>query len=108
MTEKLYYWAENLEDYTSDNATEYDEIIEVKRLNFFIGKNNAGKSRFLRSLFSTNLSFEDLNFITCSEELVTLKDTVIPLSASRINIGNTHGNHFHGQLLSEIGLPPLS
>lgn len=53
MTEKLYYWAENLEGYSSDNDTEtnYDEVLEIKRLNFFIGKNNAGKSRFLRGLF---------------------------------------------------------
>lgn len=51
MTEKLYYWAENLEDYSSDNESDYDQIIEIKRLNFFIGKNNAGKSRFLRNLF---------------------------------------------------------
>ena len=51
MTEKLYYWAENLENYNSDNEQDYDEIIEIKRLNFFIGKNNAGKSRFLRNLF---------------------------------------------------------
>lgn len=55
MTEKLYYWAENLENYTSDNDNEtgYDEVIEIKRLNFFIGKNNAGKSRFIRELFKT-------------------------------------------------------
>lgn len=55
MIEKLYYWAENLENYTSDNDSEtgYDEVIEIKRLNFFIGKNNAGKSRFLRELFRT-------------------------------------------------------
>lgn len=51
MTEKLYYWAENLENYSSNNDIEYDEIIEIKRLNFFIGKNNAGKSKFLRTLF---------------------------------------------------------
>ncbi|MCL6245264.1 MULTISPECIES: AAA family ATPase [Acinetobacter] len=53
MTEKLYYWAENLENYTSDNDKETNnyEVIEIKRLNFFIGKNNAGKSRFLRNLF---------------------------------------------------------
>ncbi|NNH38680.1 hypothetical protein HLH11_08445 [Acinetobacter sp. ANC 4280] len=53
MTEKLYCWAEDLEDYISDNDTETkcDKIIEIKRLNFFIGKNNAGKSRFLRAFF---------------------------------------------------------
>lgn len=54
MTEKLYYWAENLKNYSSDNEVDYDQIIEIKRLNFFIGKNNAGKSRFLRSLFINN------------------------------------------------------
>ena len=52
MTEKLYYWAENLENYSSDNEQDYDQVIEIKRLNFFIGKNNAGKSRFLRNLFT--------------------------------------------------------
>ena len=47
MTEKLFYWAENLEDYRSDNGQDYDQIIEIKRLNFFIGKNNAG----IKSIF---------------------------------------------------------
>lgn len=56
MTEKLYYWAENLENYSSDNEQDYGQIIEIKRLNFFIGKNNAGKSRFLRSLFKSQNS----------------------------------------------------
>ncbi len=51
MSENLYYWAENLDGYSSDNEQDYDQIIEIKRLNFFIGKNNAGKSRFLRNLF---------------------------------------------------------
>ena len=45
MTEKLYYWAENLENYSSDNEQDYDQVIEIKRLNFFIGKNNAGQSK---------------------------------------------------------------
>lgn len=56
MTKKLYYWAENLENYSSDNEQDYGQIIEIKRLNFFIGKNNAGKSRFLRSLFKSQNS----------------------------------------------------
>ena len=55
MTGKLYYWAENLDGYSSDNEQDYDQIIEIKRLNFFIGKNNAGKSRFLRNLFKSPL-----------------------------------------------------
>ncbi|ENV37399.1 hypothetical protein F959_02207 [Acinetobacter venetianus RAG-1 = CIP 110063] len=51
MSNKIYYWAENLEEYSADNEEGYNQVIEIKRLNFFIGKNNAGKSRFLRGLF---------------------------------------------------------
>lgn len=57
MNNKLYYWAENLEDYSADNEEDYDQVIEIKRLNFFIGKNNAGKSRFLRALFESKNSY---------------------------------------------------
>ncbi|MCE6235429.1 AAA family ATPase [Acinetobacter pittii] len=53
MNNKLYYWSEDIVSYNSDNLKEFDKLIEIKRLNFFIGKNNAGKSRFLRNLFST-------------------------------------------------------
>ncbi|WP_374572559.1 AAA family ATPase [Acinetobacter sp.] len=75
MTEKIYYWAENLEGYSSDNEKDYDQIIEIKRLNFFIGKNNAGKSRFLRhlffrkkGLFSYNINLMDFDeFIEISD-----------------------------------------
>ena len=55
MNNKLYYWAENLEGYNADNEEGYDQVIEIKRLNFFIGKNNAGKSRFLRTIFSSTI-----------------------------------------------------
>ena len=75
MTEKLYYWAENLHGYSSNNEQDYDQVIEIKRLNFFIGKNNAGKSRFLRNIFSSTTSphryqiklFRKISFI--SQEL---------------------------------------
>ncbi|RZG80377.1 AAA family ATPase [Acinetobacter pittii] len=53
MNNKLYYWPENVHNYTSDNEENYNKILEIKRLNFFIGKNNAGKSRFLRNFFSS-------------------------------------------------------
>ncbi|MDN8272488.1 AAA family ATPase [Acinetobacter baumannii] len=53
MNNKLYYWPENVDNYTSDNEENYNKILEIKRLNFFIGKNNAGKSRFLRNFFSS-------------------------------------------------------
>ncbi|MHA3049975.1 AAA family ATPase [Acinetobacter sp. ANC 4639] len=56
MNNKLYYWAESVYNYTSDNEKDNDKIIEIKRLNFFIGKNNAGKSRFLRNIFSSKIN----------------------------------------------------
>ncbi|MFV5524062.1 AAA family ATPase [Acinetobacter variabilis] len=80
MTEKLYYWAENLENYSSDNDTKYDEVIEIKRLNFFIGKNNAGKSRFLRNLFQTNkgqqlyTSLQFRNLLSFRKKLIQSKN----------------------------------
>ncbi len=54
MSDKLYYWAENLNDYSTDNNNQINsnKVIDIKRLNFFIGKNNAGKSRFLRNMFT--------------------------------------------------------
>ncbi|WP_151816264.1 AAA family ATPase [Acinetobacter seifertii] len=73
MNDKLYYWAERIDSYTSDNRDDYDKILEVKRLNFFIGKNNAGKSRFLRSLFTSSLNIKDNNFYDFTTELKNLE-----------------------------------
>ncbi|QNX07573.1 ATP-binding protein [Acinetobacter seifertii] len=70
MNKKLYYWGDNLEQYSSDNEEDYGEIIEIKRLNFFIGKNNSGKSRFLRNLF---ISDYPSNFFIHIEILKNLK-----------------------------------
>ena len=49
---KQYYWIDDQSSYISDNDANYSEVIEIKHLNFFIGKNNAGKSRFLRNIFT--------------------------------------------------------
>jgi len=73
MTEKLYYWAKNLENYSADNDQDYNQIIEIKRLNFFIGKNNAGKSRFLRNLF---LSQNNINAYTTSPLKIELNEVM--------------------------------
>ncbi len=35
MNKKIYYWGDDLEQYSSDNEKDYAEIIEIKRLNFF-------------------------------------------------------------------------
>ncbi|WP_234856053.1 AAA family ATPase [Acinetobacter junii] len=92
MTEKLYYWAENLDNYTSDNdlETNYDEIIEVKRLNFFIGKNNAGKSRFLRELFK-NKNGQQLYNSLQFRKLMAFKKK---LTSSQESPHNSYYNHF--------------
>jgi len=55
---KQYYWIDDQNSYISDNDANYSEVIEIKRLNFFIGKNNAGKSRFLRELFKAQTDFK--------------------------------------------------
>ena len=65
---KQYYWAKGLEDYSSDNRKDFEKVIEFRRLNFFIGKNNTGKSKFLRALFAEQ---EEFSFI--AENISNLK-----------------------------------
>ncbi len=72
MNEKLYYWANNLQGYVSDNDIDFDQIIEIKRLNFFIGKNNAGKSRFLRQLFQDSTHFKEFQKYDLENEISEL------------------------------------
>lgn len=90
MTEKLYYWAENLDGYSSDNEQYYDQIIEIKRLNFFIGKNNAGKSRFLRELFK-NKNGQQLYNSLQYRKLMVFKQK---LTSSQEYPLNSNYNHF--------------
>lgn len=102
MTEKLYYWAENLKNYSSDNDTEYDEVIEIKRLNFFIGKNNAGKSRFLRSLFSTDIKFTEINYVDPSSMLLALKDIASDIYPRNFAFQNSYGGNLKESFLNLI------
>lgn len=102
MTEKLYYWAENLENYSSDNEQDYDQIIEIKRLNFFIGKNNAGKSRFSRSLFISKIKFADINFMSIENELRVIKDVVTKSYQRNIGYQNQYGGNLKEELLRLI------
>lgn len=105
MTEKLYYWAENLEDYSSDNDTDTNnqEVIEIKRLNFFIGKNNAGKSRFLRTIFINNYPSGFYNF---SELVKNLKIFKLCLDKSETELGysSSHSNikHNYKDLIKDL------
>ena len=106
MTGKLYYWAENLENYTSDNdsKTGYDEVIEIKRLNFFIGKNNAGKSRFLRQIFTSPLSFSDFNYTEPMPYLETLKNKANDIYPRNFGFQNSYGGNLKGSFLDKVNL----
>ena len=102
MTEKLYYWAENLENYSADNESAYNQVIEIKRLNFFIGKNNAGKSRFLRSVFTSNIKFTDINFISLESEMTKLKEAVTSTFSQNVGFQNQYGGNLRTELLRLI------
>lgn len=58
---KKYYWSESLTDYKSSNNPNNDQLIEFSRINIFIGKNNSGKSRFLRSLCKNTKYYHELS-----------------------------------------------
>ena len=108
MTEKLYYWAENLDGYSSDNEQNYDQVIEIKRLNFFIGKNNAGKSRFLRNLFKTVTPFEQLNYPTNTDQILQIKNLINTFDDYRFSIDNRLGynkNHILPHLEKILNAP---
>lgn len=77
MNKKLYYWVHDLDQYSSDNVEDYGEIIEIKRLNFFIGKNNSGKSRFLRNLFISDYPSNFFRHIEILKNIKRLKNFML-------------------------------
>ena len=77
MNKKLYYWGHDLDQYSSDNVEDYGEIIEIKRLNFFIGKNNSGKSRFLRNLFISDYPSNFFRHIEILKNIKRLKNFML-------------------------------
>ncbi|ENR4570296.1 ATP-binding protein [Acinetobacter baumannii] len=101
MNYKLYYWADDLNFYFSDNHIASEQAIEIKRLNFFIGKNNAGKSRFLRTLYASNKNIRDNNFYDATSEISTLKELVENESNS-IWMGNGSSSSYRADLLNYI------
>lgn len=103
MTEKLFYWAENLEGYHSDNEKDYDQIIEIKRLNFFIGKNNAGKSRFLRNLFSSHELLSTVPYLKINPDIIENINKYKNNISAKIYIGNPKNSS-----AKEIGISELN
>ena len=101
MNNKLYYWAKRIDSYTSDNREDDNKTIEIKRLNFFIGKNNAGKSRFLRSLFTSSLNIKDNNFYDLTTEMKKLEE-LVKKSNLDIIVNNTINSSYRGDLLALI------
>ncbi|WP_435890558.1 ATP-dependent nuclease [Acinetobacter baumannii] len=68
---------------------------------FFIGKNNAGKSRFLRTLYASNKNIRDNNFYDATSEISTLKELVENESNS-IWMGNGSSSSYRADLLNYI------
>lgn len=99
---KQYYWAEDLENYKSDNEPDYNQVIQIKRLNFFIGRNNAGKSRFLRSLFTNQIQikwYQDLNFLKVVQ---IIENKIITLKNDPYSTINSDVNHCLKELRKEL------
>ncbi|WP_335955007.1 AAA family ATPase [Acinetobacter guillouiae] len=98
MTENSYYWAENLENYSSDIDQESPFSIEIKKLNFFIGKNNSGKSRFLRNLFATpTYTTKDYSFPNLIDFFKDL-DSIIDSTTGTIWIRSTNSGNNRNEL----------
>ncbi|WP_445405023.1 AAA family ATPase [Acinetobacter vivianii] len=102
MAEKLYYWAENLENYSSDIDQAAPFSIEIKKLNFFIGKNNSGKSRFIRSLFSApKHTIKDFSFPDLTIFFKYLK-TLIPTNPDNVIINRSTYADGHTRVIELI------
>ena len=46
-------WSTELTDYESETQEDGQSYLEIKKVNFFVGANNSGKSRLIRKLFSS-------------------------------------------------------
>lgn len=102
MANKLYYWAENLENYSSDIDPESPFSIEIKKLNFFIGKNNSGKSRFIRNLFSASkYTIQDFSFPDLTNIFTALKE-LTPINSRNILINSTRNNDSYNIVIKLI------
>lgn len=101
MNKKLYYWGHDLDQYSSDNVEDYGEIIEIKRLNFFIGKNNSGKSRFLRNLFVSNYPSNFFSHIEILKNIKRLEKFLLVKNSSHHFESLGDLKRFHYQFLSE-------
>lgn len=99
--EKFYYWAEGLDDYNADNEANHDKIIEIKRLNFYIGRNNAGKSTFLRNLFQSSKNISNYSPSELKIETENLFNTAQRVTAG-FSKGNTFSNSHKTDLLNNI------
>lgn len=111
MSEKLYYWAENIHGYKSDINDDCPYSIEIKRLNFFIGKNNAGKSRFMRSLFlDQKYKISDFSF-PCLTSFFTDLKSIVEKTHNTIWFGSMSSGDNRSKLLqliqNVINFPPF-
>lgn len=102
MIKDLYYWANNVDDYISDICPENGKAIKVKRINLFIGKNNAGKSRFLRNLFQSEETLQNHNFPDLRSSFSELKKIVVTHHNNQIWENNTNSTDTRQNLINLI------
>ena len=59
------------DDYTNINSPDEDWLINLSKVNIFVGANNTGKSRFMRSLFYVDKDYQ-LKFLPNDSQFDTL------------------------------------
>lgn len=103
--QKVYYKSFENEIFDIENFKA--KINSISKINFFIGTNNSGKSRFLRGLYKINeiyfsednktpieLLYEIQNFIKIDEELPFDDDTVKILKRSYSGVSDLFSNSY--------------
>lgn len=70
---KIFLYKENYKSYKTDDVSE-NSLDKLNKINIFVGANNAGKSRFLRSLFTDKEFPYELNTIDLSKLREVLKE----------------------------------
>ncbi|HFD31248.1 MAG TPA: ATP-binding protein [Gammaproteobacteria bacterium] len=88
-------WLQKWEDYTSEKKP---DSLELGRMNVFIGRNNSGKSRLLRALYSSDKA--DFYYNMDSDDLVYYKE-FLSIFSQRLNPSHVL-NDIHAPQLSKI------
>lgn len=69
-------WVKGI-DYQTDKVFADQPYIDVSRINVFVGRNNSGKSRFVRSLFAADFRTEVLSDCVASRDLIDFAGAIL-------------------------------